>query len=205
MRCIPVFLFWFFIAGTVYAQNVLIAQAEWNFLTPEAASEKGPAWISGSFGTNILLYETLIQTDILAGFGGIYAKRPFKTEKPSEEGEEETDKYEFRENNEFFFNVSDNIFVSLNTKAVGLRAGFSGGAGLYSGELAQFFLNIGFLAGIHILPESLFSFTVDIKPGYTVTGIWDYNNSDFLSAFSVLQHGWTFPLAISVRINLDKL
>jgi hypothetical protein len=220
MKRIAVFLFCFFLCGALYAQNVVMTQAEWNFLSPanEDSSERGPMWLSGSLGTNILLYRTLVQTDILVGFGGIYAKRPFRIEKPPvDEGEAEAvdetetaaedgaDTYEYRENNEFLFSISDNIFVSLNTKAVGLRAGFSGGIGLYSGELVQFFLNIGFLVGIHILPESLFSFTVDIKPGYTGTAIWDYNNSDFFKAFSILQHGWTFPLALSVRLNLDKL
>jgi hypothetical protein len=191
-----------------------MTQAEWNFLSPGNESSGGPTWLSGSVGTNILLYRTLIQNDVLVSFGGIYAKRPFKIERPSVEegeaidetaGEDGTAEYEYRENNEFLFNVSDNIFVSLNTKAVGLRAGFSGGVGLYSGELVQFFLNIGFLVGIHILPESLFSFTVDIKPGYTGTANWDYNNTDFFKAFSLLQHGWTFPIAVSVRVNLDKL
>lgn len=215
MKRIAVFLFCFFLCGAVHAQNIIMTQAEWNFLSPgNAESSGGPAWLSGSIGTNILLYRTLIQNDVLVSFGGIYAKRPFKTERPPVEegeaadetaGEDEGAKYEFRENNEFLFNVSDNIFVSLNAKTVGLRAGFSGGIGLYSGELVQFFLNIGFLAGIHILPESLFSFTVDIKPGYTGTVCWDYNNADFFKAFSPIQHGWTFPLAVSVRFNLDKL
>ncbi|MDR0410283.1 MAG: hypothetical protein LBH18_07825, partial [Spirochaetaceae bacterium] len=139
-----------------------MAQVEWNFMTPKTGTDNGPTWFSGSLGTNILLYKTLIQTDILVGFGSIYAKRPFEIEKPPVEegktaGEDVTTEYEHRETNEFLFNVSDNIFVSLNTDAIGLRAGFSGGIGLYSGELIQFFLNIGFLVGIHILPESLFS------------------------------------------------
>jgi hypothetical protein len=55
------------------------------------------------------------------------------------------------------------------------------------------------------LPESLISFAIDIKPGYTGMVYWDYGNSDFFKAFSPLQYGWTFPLALSVRLNLDKL
>jgi hypothetical protein len=204
MKRISVFLFCLFLCAALSAQNVIITQGEWNFLSPDnKESSRGPTWLSGSLGTNILLYKTLIQDEVLVSFGGIYAKRPFKIERPPVE--DRTASYEYRENNEFLFNISDNIFVSLNTKAVGLRAGFSGGIGLYSGELVQIFLNIGFLAGIHILPESLFSFTVDIKPGYTGTVIWDFNNTDFFKAFSPLQHGWTFPLALSVRLNLDKL
>jgi hypothetical protein len=191
MKHISVFLFCFFLCAVLHAQNIVITQGEWNFLSPDnGESGRGPTWLSGSIGTNILLYRTLIQNDVLVGFGGVYAR-------PSGEGG--------ADKNEFLFNVSDNIFVSLNTKTIGLRAGFSGGAGLYSGELVQFFLNIGFLAGVHILPESLFSFTVDVKPGYTGTVCWDFNNSDFIKAFSLLQQGWTFPIAVGVRLNLDKL
>ncbi|MDR0403079.1 MAG: hypothetical protein LBH35_05755 [Treponema sp.] len=218
MKRAAVFLFCFFLCGAVHGQNIVITQVDLNFLSPDNAYGGGPAWLSGSIGTNILLYRTLIQNDILIGFGGIQAKGPFKTERPlppppveeegdaaEEEGGTVEYEYEYRESREFFFNVSDNIFVSLNTKAIGLRAGFSGGVGIYTGELAQFFLNLGFLVGIHILPESLFSFTLDIKPGYTGTVVWDFNNSDFLKAFSPIQHGWTFPVGLSLRLNLDKL
>ncbi|MDR0403848.1 MAG: hypothetical protein LBH35_09705 [Treponema sp.] len=208
MNRIAVFLFCFFLCGAaVHGQNILMTQADWNFLSPDnAQSSRGPTWLSGSAGTNILLYRTLIQNDVLVGFGGIQAIGPFKIEKPPvADGEDETVEYEHREGSQFLFTVSDNIFVSLNTKAIGLRAGFSGGAGIYSGELVQLFLNLGFLAGIHILPESLISFTVDIKPGYTGTIAWDFNNADVIQAISPLQHGWTFPLALSLRLNLDKL
>jgi hypothetical protein len=210
MKRIAVFLFCFFLSGAVHGQNIVLTQADWNFLSPGNAHGGGPAWLSGSVGTNILLYKTLAQNDLLVGFGGIRAKKPVRIEgsgaagDPSG-GEYDADEYEIREETEFLFAVSDNLFVSLNTKAIGLRAGFSGGVGIYSGELVQFFLNLGFLVGIHILPESLFSFTLDLKPGYTGTVKWDYENDDFFNAFSVRQHGWTFPLAISVRLNLDRL
>jgi hypothetical protein len=170
MKRIAVFLSCFFLCGAVHGQNVIITQAECNFLSPDNESSRGPMWVSGSIGTNILVYKTLIQDEVLLNFGGI--------------------------SNEFLFNISDNIFVLLNTKVAGIRAGLYGGAGLCSGEPVQFFLNAGFLVGIHVLPESLFSFTLDIKPGYTGMVEWDYNK---------LQHGWTFPIALGVRLNLDKL
>jgi hypothetical protein len=197
-----VFLLCLFLGAALHAQNVVITQGEWNFLSPRTgeALDHGPLWASGSIGTNILLYQTLIQNDVLVNFGGIEARRPFKTENAVGE-----DTYEIRESDEFMVYVSDNIFVALNTLAIGLRAGFSGGIGVYSDEPVQIFLNIGFLIGLHLLPESLFSLTIDIKPGYTGAVHWDYSNTDVFTAFSPLQYGWTFPIAISIRLNLDKL
>jgi hypothetical protein len=65
------------------------------------------------------------------------------------------------------------------------------------------FLNISGLVGVHILPEALFSFTIDVRPGYTAAVFYDMTNSDFITAFSA-RHGWTFPVAVGLRINLDK-
>jgi hypothetical protein len=222
-RQTSVLFFCFLVCGAVWGQNVLITQVEWNFLPPADSAGGGPPWLGGSVGTNILLYKTLIQNEILVNFAAITVKdgdREIVVEKPVEgeipEGEiaeEEIPEEELAEiriiegelNRRFLLNVTDNIFVSLNTKVIGLRAGFSGGFGFYSGDLVNFFLNIGGLIGVHILPDSLFSFTIDIKPGYTSAVHWDYKNTDFFSAFAARRRGWTFPFAIGLRMNLDKL
>ncbi|MDR1468079.1 MAG: hypothetical protein LBT00_02165 [Spirochaetaceae bacterium] len=198
MKHIVVFLFCLFLGAAVYAQNVIITQGEGNFLSPSSKGglDRGPTWFSGSIGTNILIYKALIQNDVLVNFGGIHANGLFKTDG--------TDDYEVKTSDEFLIHVSDNIFAALNIKTVGLRAGFFGGVGVYTGEPVQLFLTVGFLVGLHILPESFVSFTIDIKPGYSGTVHWDFANTDIFSAFTPLQHGWTFPLAVSVRLNLDR-
>jgi hypothetical protein len=189
--------FVFLTAGLVCAQNVIITQGEWNFLSPPwlpkdapdwYEGDGGPSWLTGSIGTNILIYKTIIQDEMLISLGNALIK--------DASGEQES---------AVLFTVSDNIFAAFNTKIIGIRAGFSGAFGFYSGGLVSAFFSLSGLMGIHILPESLFSFTLDIHPGYTLAFNYDYSISDLFSAFSGRQYGWTFPLVLGVRLNLDKL
>ncbi|MDR0403820.1 MAG: hypothetical protein LBH35_09565, partial [Treponema sp.] len=91
MKHSVVFVFFVFLCGAVHGQNIVMTQADWNFLSPDNTYGGGPTWLSGSIGTNILLYRTLVQNDILVGFGGIQAIGPFKIKKPPvEDGEDET-------------------------------------------------------------------------------------------------------------------
>jgi hypothetical protein len=180
-------LFFLFAGGSVFAQNVLFFQGEGNFLSLPGIG--GPSWVGGSLGTNLLLYRTLVQTDIAVSFGSMSVE--------DESGERETP---------FFFKVSDALFASYTVGAAfGLRGGLSAGIGVYSGGLINGLIQIGLLLGFHILPGSLFSITVDIQPGYLLTFHYDTANSDLFGAFSVgAHHGLAFPVAVGLRLNLDK-
>jgi hypothetical protein len=196
-----------------------MSQFEWNFLPPGGGEQESLPWMAGSIGTNILLYKTLVQNDIIVNFGSFRVQDPDKEIEEKKIVQEENDAGEMVDTeivekklvrgetkDRFLLNVTDSVFVSLNTKMVGLRAGLSGSLGLFSGvtDSINIFLNLSGLAGVHILPESLFSFTIDVRPGYTAAVFYDMTNSDFFKAFSA-RHGWTFPIAVGVRINLDKL
>ncbi|MDR2842643.1 MAG: hypothetical protein LBV52_05525 [Spirochaetaceae bacterium] len=189
-------LFTLLFCAAASGQNLIILQYENNSISPawkpsDAPSwyevYQGPTWNTGSIGANILVLSNLIQNDTLLSFGTMNV---FDANKISA--------------TEFLFNVQDNFFVSLNTKVIGLRAGLSGGIGAYSGHLLNFYFNIGGLAGIHILPEAMFSFVLDIRPCYTIAFNIDSEIADFFSAFKGRQYGWTFPISASLRINLDK-
>jgi hypothetical protein len=137
-----------------------------------------------------LLYKTLIQTDISLFFGGMTVVE-----------DEETGEKEDR----LLLKLSDALFASYPlSPALSLRGGLTAGIGAYSEGLINGFMNVGLLLGVHILPESLFSFTFDIQPGYAFTFHYDTANSDFLGAFSMGSQDWAFPVVLGVRLNFDK-
>ncbi|MDR3162163.1 MAG: hypothetical protein LBU28_11205 [Spirochaetaceae bacterium] len=185
-RFIPGLLFFLF-AGSLSAQNVLFFQGEGNLIPLPGIG--GPSWIGGSAGTNLLLYRTLIQTDIALFFGGMTV-------------EDESGKKQ----NRLMLKVSDALFASYTMfPGLGLRGGLSAGLGVYSAGLVNGFINIGLLAGVHILPESAVSWTVDIQPGYALTFHYDTDNSNIFSAFSLgSHHGVVFPITAGVRLNFDR-
>jgi hypothetical protein len=186
-RSIPGLLFFLLVGGSLSAQNILFFQGEGNVVSFPGI-EGGPSWAGGSIGTNLLLYRTLIQTDISLFFGRMTVKDDEGTPR-----------------DRWLFKVSDALFASYTLPALGLRGGLSGGLGVYSGGLVNGFIHVGVLLGVHILPESAFSFTVDLQPGYAVTFHYDAGNSNILGAFSVGPHrGPAFPASIGVRLNLDK-
>jgi hypothetical protein len=182
-RYIPVLLCLFFFGGILNAQNVIFVQGEGNFFPPSIG---GPSWVGGSAGINLLLYKTLIQDDIILSLGTITAL-------------DESENLERK----LLFKVSDNLFAVYNINPViSLRGGISAGLGVYSGGIINGFLNVGLLLGVHILPESPISFTVDIQPGY---GLAFFAALFTETPFTPRHHGWVLPATVGVRLNLDKL
>ncbi|MDR2630375.1 MAG: hypothetical protein LBC60_05585 [Spirochaetaceae bacterium] len=182
-RYIPILFLLFFFRGTLSAQNVVFIQGEGNFFPPAIG---GPSWVGGGAGINLLLYKTLIQDDIILSLGTITA-------------------LDASENLErkLLLKVSDNLFAMYNINPViSLRGGITAGLGVYSGAIINGFLNIGLLLGVHILPESPISFTVDIQPGYGLAFFAAFFTE---KPFTPRHHGWVFPATVGVRLNLDKL
>jgi hypothetical protein len=196
-RYIPGLLFFLFLGGSLAAQNVVFFQGEGN-LVSFPGIEGGPSWAGGSIGTNLLLYRTIVQTYLSVFFGRTTGKGVDAVG----DGEEVWEPFL---EDRWLLKVSDAIFASYTLfPALGLRGGVTAGLGAYSGGLINGFIHIGLLLGVHILPQSPVSFTVDLQPGYAFTFHYDTGNSDILGAFSKgADSGLVFPVSIGVRLNLE--
>jgi hypothetical protein len=167
-----------------FSQNVLIAGGEVNPLKP--------VFWGANAGFNFEILSKYLQNDFLLSFGGIHAGS----------GAEETQ--EEPEPGKFLFALKDNLYVSLNGEILGLRIGVSASFGMYDipeyPKMYDLFFNAAGLIGIGIFPQSLISITVDICPGYVLA----FRVTDAPSG-AVNDSGFMLPIALGLRLNLDKL
>jgi hypothetical protein len=158
-----------------FSQNMLIIGGEYNPLTP--------LFWDGNMGFNIKTNEYM-QNEMLLGAGVISSR---------DENGEDPEK--------MLFAFRDNFFFSLEGRYLGLRAGVSGALGVFDvlampGKISVF-VNLTGLVGLWILPRSLISVVVDICPGYGLTF--------FIPDGFISNSRFVLPIALSLRLNIDKL
>jgi len=170
-----------------FSQNMFVLGGEYNFTNPQF-------WAAG-IGFNMRLLNEYIQNDLTINFGGISANDPAQNMRAMETKTTTEQK--------FLFYVKDNIYFSLDWKWVGLRSGIFASLGLYdiydNYSAADMFFNGGGFAGICLLPKSLFSLTIDVCPGYATAFYVREKEAGLKTA------GFSLPLAVGIRFNLDKL
>jgi hypothetical protein len=158
---------------------MLLLDGEYNFFKQEF-------WNVGA-GFNMKLINQYVQNDFMLGFGGLRVKE-------TESGEESLLK--------FIFSLKDSFYFSLDGKWIGLRLGVFASIGIYDipdfKKRCDMFFNAGGFAGICILPRSLISVTVDLRPGYAIA----FRIGEELS---VNKAGFSLSPSVSIRFNFDKL
>ncbi|MDR2483030.1 MAG: hypothetical protein LBD08_05290 [Treponema sp.] len=167
------------VTGAVFSQNMLILGGEYNPLSPGF-------WSVGA-GFNLELFNEYIQDDLMFNFGGVTAL--------NEQGERPP---------RFIFSIKDSVYFSLDWDWIGLRAGITASAGLYQHpefpEKAALLFSAGGFAGLCVLPRSPISITVDLCPGYAAA----FHVTDKPDA-ALDEPGFILPVALGIRLNLDKL
>ena len=199
-----------FIMGVVFlfpcfSQNMLILGGEYNIYKPDF-------WSAG-IGFNHRLLNEYIQNDFTLNFGRITAKHTQIIETVvenggTENGEEENGEPEIIRTEiidypeKFIFYVRDNLYLALEGRGLGLRAGVFASFGIYGmpnfPTAYDMFFNGGGFLGISILPKSLFYVTMDVSPGYTLA--FSINDGLVMN-----ERGFSLSLGIGIRLNLDKL
>jgi hypothetical protein len=157
---------------------MLLLDGEYNIYKPEF-------WNVG-VGFNMRLFNQYFQNDFMLGFGGIRVEESESGESPLK----------------FLFSFKDSFYFSLDWELVGLRAGIFASVGIY--DIPDFkkrwdlFFNIGGVVGICILPKSLVSVIIDLRPGYAIavrTGEESFIN----------EAGFSLSPSVGIRFNFDKL
>jgi hypothetical protein len=172
------FCFAMVVSANCFSQNMLIVGGDYNPFKP--------VFWNGNIGFNLELFNENIQDDLLLNFGSLTAE--------NEQG---------KEPQKFIFSIKDNFFYSLDGRFVGLRAGVSASFGIYDipefPKSADLFFTATGLVGICILPKSLISITLDLCPGYAVA----FRATD-APGLSLNDSGFILPMALGIRVNLDK-
>jgi len=170
-----------------FSQNMFVLGGEYNFTNPQF-------WGVG-IGFNLKIYKEYFQNDLSINFGGIRANDPEQNMWAHETKDAAEQK--------FLFYVKDNFYFSLDWKWFGLRAGVFVSLGLYdiydNYSAADMLFNGGGFAGICLLPKSLFSLTIDVCPGYAMAFFVREKEAGFKVG------GFSLPLTVGIRFNLDKL
>jgi hypothetical protein len=142
----------------------------------------GPAFWDTGLGFNFKLYQDYIQNDTLLSFGTIKS--------PGDKAN-------------FLVCIGDKLYYEYDLlPIVGFRAGLSAGLGLSSGSMGDGALNLGGFAGVLLFPQSLISAALDVGCGY----LWAFNaGKSHKNYFGILKKGLVLPLALNIRLNLDRL
>jgi len=188
-------------AAPCFSQNMFLLGGQYNLTKPQF-------WGAG-LGFNLKLFKEYLQNDLTANVGGIWAKEAAIKEPETDETEidepetngMEIDGTETAAKMKFLFYVKDNFYFSLDWKWVGLRAGVFASFGVYGipdfPKVWDLFFNAGGFVGICILPQSLISITVDVCPGYAMAFRFD-------KGMATNEDGFSLPLSVGIRFNLDK-
>jgi len=168
-----------------FAQNMLLLGGEYNLTNPQF-------WSAG-MGFNLKILKEYFQNDLSLNFGAIRVNDPAKNMWA----------YDTKNtaNQQFLFYVKDNVYFCLDGKWVGMRAGVFASMGIYDvpdyKTEADLFFNGGGFAGICILPRSLIGITIDAAPGYAIA----FRVGKVLG---INAGGFSLPLSVGIRLNLDK-
>jgi hypothetical protein len=167
-------------SGSLSAQNLLMISGEVDFFDPFA-------WNSAiGFNVGVDILDAYFQNDSFLVFGALtISGKGLDTAKPH-----------------FIGGVRDNFFYSFESEWIGLRLGASVMAGIYTGAWFNFCVNVAPLLGMVICPQSAVSYVIDVTPGYK----WAVNLSKKNKSFAAVRsEGFSMPVTVSVRLNLDKL
>jgi hypothetical protein len=161
---------------------MLLLDGEYNFFKPKF-------WNVGA-GFNMKLINQYFQNDFMLGFGGIRVEEIITGEPQGEERQK------------FIFSIKDSFYFSLDGKWIGLRVGVFASIGIYDvpdfKKRCDMFFNAGGFAGICILPRSLVSVTVDLRPGYAIAFRIGEERS-------INEAGFSLSPSVGIRFNFDKL
>jgi hypothetical protein len=190
-----------------FSQNMFLVGGEYNFLRPQF-------WCAG-LGFNFKLLNEYLQNDFLVNFGGVWVKE-IETAEPSNETDETDDSppnartdMEMKTGDKtndpllkFLFSLKDSFYFTLDGKWVGLRAGVFASFGVYGipdfPKSWDLLFNPGGFVGISLFPKSLVSVVIDVCPGYIIIFRID-------DGFNKNEAGFSMPLFLGIRFNIDKL
>jgi len=174
-------------APVCFSQNMFVLGGEYSLTNPQY-------WGLG-LGFNLKVYKEYFQNDFSVNFGGIRVNDPAENMWAHNTKDAAEQK--------FLFYLKDNIYYSHDWKWVGIRAGVFVLIGLFdiydNHSAADLLFNGGGFAGICLLPKSLFSLTIDVCPGYAIAFYAREKEAGIKAG------GFSLPLAVGVRFNLDKL
>ncbi|MDR2480859.1 MAG: hypothetical protein LBD07_01010 [Spirochaetaceae bacterium] len=144
-----------------------------------------------NIGFNLQLFNPFIQNDSLLSFGSMTLSDQYNEVKNN--GNSSLKDYQ-----KFMFGIKDNLYVTLDTKFIGLRAGVSGSLGIY--DFFDFLFNATGLFGVCFFPKSLIALAIDVCPGFAV----DFHVNG-ATDMSLNKAGFILPVSACIRFNLDKL
>jgi len=192
-RALLLFILGMVFAPACFSQNMLLLGGNYNLM------RKPEIWSAG-LGFNLKLYKEIVQNDFLINFGGIQAKVLIKDTDETEQVQP-VQQIESDDQMKFLYSVRDNLFFNLEGRWFGIRAGAFASFGLYgirnSLKAYDLFFNAGGMAGICILPKALISITLDASPGYAIA-------FSYAEGFGINEKGFSLPLSLNIRVNLDK-
>jgi hypothetical protein len=178
--------FFLFTMGTFFlfpcfSQNMIILGGEYNFIKPQF-------WSAG-LGFNFIVLNEHLQNDFTVNFGGILPKEINTADDPRQK---------------FLFSIRDGFYFSWDWKWVGLRAGVFASWGIYDIDGSSKTCDMSFIpggfVGLSLFPKSLFSVVIDVCPGY----LFLFRINEGFS-FSKNESGFSLPLFLGIRFNMDKL
>jgi hypothetical protein len=208
LRVLLLFILGMVFAPACFSQNMLMLGGNYNLM------RKPEIWSAG-LGFNLKLYKEIVQNDFSVNFGGIQAKVLIKnTDEPDDTDETDDTKpvhpvtpvqpvqpIESEAQMKYLFSIRDNLYFNHEWRWFGIRAGAFASFGLYgirnSLKAYDLFFNAGGMAGICILPKALISITLDASPGYAIA-------FSYAEGFGINEKGFSLPLSLNIRVNLDK-